>query len=82
MLRISRKSSILGREERRRALMRSFPELDVIEKAGRAQALPIEDALDAAVACWSALRLAGGKGHSLPRSVPHDGTGLPMAIWV
>ena len=76
------KASRLGREERRRALSRSFPEFDVIEKTGRDQGLPIEDILDATVACWSALRLVDGKGRSLPPAVPFDTTGLPMAIWV
>jgi predicted RNase H-like nuclease len=74
--------SILGREERRRALARSFPKLRVIEKIGGEQALPIEDILDATVACWSALRLAVGRGRSLPNAVPLDITGLPMLIWV
>ena len=76
------KASVPGREERRRALSRSFPELHVIEKSGRDQGVPVEDILDAIVACWSALRLVGGKGHSLPSAVPFDTTGLPMAIWV
>lgn len=76
------KASVLGREERRRALTRSFPELHVIERQGRDLELPIEDILDATVACWSALRLVGGKGRSLPNAVPFDATGLPMAIWV
>ena len=77
-----RKATLLGREERQRALARSFPELHVIEKDGRDQGLPIEDILDATVACWSALRLVGGKGRSLPDVIPLDSTGLPMAIWV
>jgi len=76
------KASILGREERQRALTRPFPELRVIEKTGCDQGLPIEDILDATVACWSALRLVGGEGRSLPNAVPRDTTGLPMAIWV
>ncbi len=76
-----RKASILGREERKRALMRPFPELRVIEKTGRDQGLPIEDILDATVAC-SALRLIEGRGHSLPDAVSLDTTGLRMAIWV
>jgi len=58
------KASTLGREERQRALALSFPQLHMIEKAGRDQGLPIEDILDATVACWSAIRLAGGKGRS------------------
>jgi predicted RNase H-like nuclease len=76
------KATVLGRKERQHALIRSFPDLDVIERAGRDQGLPIEDILDATVACWSALRLAGGKGRSLPENVPFDSTGLPMAIWI
>lgn len=79
---IHRKASILGREERQRALARSFPELHMIEKTGRAQGLQIEDILDATVACWSAFRMVSGKGRSLPNIVPFDITGLPMAIWV
>jgi predicted RNase H-like nuclease len=76
------KASTLGREERQRALALSFPQLHMIEKAGRDQGLPTEDILDATVACWSAIRLAGGKGRSLPDAIPRDITGLPMAIWV
>ena len=60
------KASTLGREERQRALALSFPQLHMIEKAGREQGLPMEDILDATVACWSAIRLAGGNGRSLP----------------
>jgi predicted RNase H-like nuclease len=75
------KASVPGREERRRALSRFFPELHVIEKSGRDQGVPVEDILDATVASWSALRLAGGKGRSLPLAFPLDTTGLPMAIW-
>ena len=63
-------------------LARSFPELHMIEKTGRAQGLQIEDILDATVACWSAFRMVSGKGRSLPNIVPFDITGLPMAIWV
>ena len=76
------KASALGREERKRALSRFFPELQVIEETGRDQGLPIEDILDATVACWSALRLIEGRGHSLPDAVSLDATGLRMAIWV
>jgi hypothetical protein len=50
-------SSSRGHEERRRALVQSFSELDVIEKTGRGQELSVEDILDATVACWSARRL-------------------------
>jgi predicted RNase H-like nuclease len=71
-----------GREERRQALARCFNDFDVIVKTGREDGLRVEDILDAAVACWSALRLADGEGRSLIEPVPHDTTGLPMTIWV
>jgi predicted RNase H-like nuclease len=72
-----------GRERRKQALRRCFPDLDAILKAGREEeTLPIEDILDAAVACWSALRLAEGKGRSLIEPVPRDSAGLSMTIWV
>ena len=71
-----------GRDERRQALRRNFPDLDAILDAGREERLPLEDILDATVACWSALRLVEGKGRSLIEPVPHDTTGLPMTIWV
>lgn len=71
-----------GRHERRQALGRYFSDLDAILDAGRKEGLPREDLLDATVACWSALRLADGRGHSLIEPVPRDGTGLRMTIWV
>jgi predicted RNase H-like nuclease len=77
-----RKSSVTGREERRTALTQPFPNLRMIEDAGREQGLPIEDILDATVACWSASRLAAGTGRGLPETVPIDCTGLPMVICV
>jgi predicted RNase H-like nuclease len=76
-----RKSSILGREERKRTLGRFFPNLHLIEKAGRNQALPIEDILDATIACWSAIRLAEGKGRSLPDTVPRDALRHRKVMW-
>jgi predicted RNase H-like nuclease len=79
---INRKASRQGREERRQALMQPFPDLQLIETSGRAQGLPIEDILDATVACWSALRIANGRGRSLPDVISCDNFGLQMAIWV
>ena len=79
---IHRKSSKAGREERRIALTRAFPNLSKIEDAGHEQGLPIEDILDATVACWSASRLAAGLGRRLPETVTIDSAGLPMVIWV
>jgi predicted RNase H-like nuclease len=77
-----RKSSGAGRQERRLALRSIFVEPDAIEKSGIDQGLPIEDIFDAAVACWSAWRLANGEARSLPAVAPLDATGLPMAIWI
>jgi predicted RNase H-like nuclease len=69
------KASALGRKERQRALALSFPQLRMIEKGWP------RPRTTARVACWSAIRLASGKGRSLPEAVPRDITGLPMAIW-
>jgi predicted RNase H-like nuclease len=77
-----RKSSRLGRQERRELLAGAFPDFGALEKNGREQRLPIEDILDALVACWSALRLASGKARKLTETIARDRTGLPMTIWV
>jgi predicted RNase H-like nuclease len=76
------KGSSAGRQERRLALKSVFAELDAIEKSGVDREIPTEDIFDAAVACWSAVRIASGAGRSLPADIPLDATGLPMAIWV
>ena len=76
------KSSRLGREDRRKALAAVFPKLNQVITEGGEQGLPIEDILDATVACWSALRLANEKGRSVSDVVSPDANGLPMAIWV
>jgi predicted RNase H-like nuclease len=71
-----------GREDRRNYLGQCVPDLNTLIESGREQHLPLGDILDATVACWSALRLAAGKGRGLVQPVPHDTTGLPMTIWV
>jgi predicted RNase H-like nuclease len=76
------KSKHPGREEREQALTSCFPNFDSVIIAGREKRLPLTDVLDAAVACWSALRLAVGKGRTLIEPIPRDATGLPMTIWV
>jgi threonine dehydratase len=76
------KSSKAGREERRIALNQAFSNLSTIEDDGLEQGLPIEDILDATVACWSASRLAAGRGRRLPETLSIDSVGLPMVIWV
>src|ERR1700680_2132691 len=72
------KKKCLGREERRKALANVLPEIHAIEESGRKQRLPTDDILDAAVACWSGLRLANGLGHSLPNASAPDS----IAIWI
>jgi predicted RNase H-like nuclease len=62
-----------GRAERRDALARVF-EVDRLIAEGRRERLPVEDVLDAMVSCWSAMRLAEGRGRSL---VTNEAT-----IWV
>ena len=66
---------------RQLALSAFFPELNLIEKAGRDEDLPIEDILDATSACWSALRLVSGKGRTTfigsHESADGVGTGPP-----
>jgi predicted RNase H-like nuclease len=79
---VHRKTSALGRLERRELLAAVFPDFDALEKNGREQRVPTEDTLDAAVACWSALRLVAGRGRSLTETTARDSTGLPMTIWV
>jgi predicted RNase H-like nuclease len=79
---VHRKGTAAGRDERRVALKRVFSELNLTEEQGREERIAVEDIFDAAIACWSALRLANGKARSLPARVPFDATGLPMAIWV
>ena len=71
-----------GREDRKQALRQCFLDIDAILDDGRGEGLRSEDLLDAAVACWSALRLAEGKGRSLIDPPPCDTIGLLMTIWV
>ena len=40
-----------------------------------------DDILDAFAACWTALRIEGGKAIPLPENVPTDAKGLRMQIW-
>jgi predicted RNase H-like nuclease len=77
-----RKASLAGRSERQRELARYFQNLDQLEEEGRRQELPIEDILDATVACWSARRIINGEGRSLLDPIPRDSAGLDMTIWV
>lgn len=72
-----------GQDERQRWLRKGFCDLDdIIARGRKEEGLAAEDVVDAAVACWSAIRLADGKGRSLIEPVPRDRVGLPMTIWV
>jgi predicted RNase H-like nuclease len=71
-----------GRDDRKQALRERFHDTDALLEQGRRRGLPEGDVLDAAVACWSALRQAEGKGRSLIAPIPRDSCGLPMTIWV
>jgi predicted RNase H-like nuclease len=76
------KKKTQGRHERLQELRKNFRDMDEIIDRGRHEGLAPEDVLDAAVACWSAHRLATGSGRTLIDPVPRDSTGLPMTIWV
>ncbi len=76
------KKSPAGRVERKQALGRYFSDIEVTLADGKKAGLRDEDNIDAAVACWSAIRLAEGRGRSLVESAPRDKQGLTMTIWV
>jgi predicted RNase H-like nuclease len=69
-----------GGQERRLILARHGLALDgpLLPAGGQAGA---DDVLDAAIAAWSARRLAGGGGQSLPARPEVTREGRPMAIW-
>lgn len=52
------------------------------EALGAADGVPVDDVLDAAVAAWSARRVARGAARSLPDPPEDVGDGWPAAIWV
>lgn len=74
------KKSAEGCAERRQLLQDTF-DLPVLEALGAAVRAPAVDLLDAAVACWTALRLHSGTAVSYPEPFPLDSVGLPMAMW-
>jgi threonine dehydratase len=74
------KRSPVGRAARLALLARRFPDV------GAAAARPprgaaVDDVIDAHAVCWSAARIAGGRGVCLPARPGRDARGLPMAIW-
>ena len=72
-----RKKSAGGALERIELLRRAGVQLDRLAASGSA---PLDDVLDAAVAAWSAQRLASGAAQSLPRP-PEEVAGRAVAIW-
>jgi predicted RNase H-like nuclease len=68
-------------QARRRSLLRDAGVV-LGDALGPADRVPVDDVLDAAVAAWTARRVALGTARSLP-SPPEDvGDGWPAAIWV
>jgi len=74
------KLSLNGRRERLRLLSKLYPEIRLqLGELKRSQAGP-DDLLDAAVAAWSATRIARKKAVHLPAEPELDPTGLRMEI--
>jgi len=76
----ARKHSWTGHAERRTLL--EAASIVIPADLGRAGLVAAaDDVLDAAVAAWSAQRIASGHGRSLPDPPERDADGRPMAIW-
>ena len=73
----NRKKSAGGALERIALLHRHGNDLESLTATAAA---PLDDVLDAAAAAWSARRIAGGEGLSLP-DPPEIVEGRPVAIW-
>jgi predicted RNase H-like nuclease len=77
---LARKHSWTGHAERRALLQ--VAGIVIPTDLGRAGLVAAaDDVLDAAVAAWSAQRIASGHGRSLPDPPERDPDGRPMAIW-
>jgi predicted RNase H-like nuclease len=74
------KKSWAGMSERRRGLARAGLTLDHIHGDAAIRAA-VDDMLDAAVAAWSALRIARGQALTIPDPPPAGPEGRPIAIW-
>ncbi|HWL71996.1 MAG TPA: DUF429 domain-containing protein [Geminicoccus sp.] len=79
---LQKKTAPVGQQQRERLLelagYRNSAELITL---GRKHGAAPDDVLDAAVAAWTAMRVAAGDACSLPDHPPHDRRGLEMAIW-
>lgn len=76
------KATTEGQAERAQHLRAAFPTLDRLIEQARRERIPLVDLLDAAAACWTALRCANGTAESLADPIPHDSRGLPMTMWM
>jgi predicted RNase H-like nuclease len=74
------KNSWTGQAERR-ALLEAAGIVIPTDLGPAGLAAATDDVLDAAVAAWSAQRIASGHGRSLPDPPERDADGRPMAIW-
>ncbi len=74
------KRSWAGMVERWRGLAEAGIRLDCV-RGPATLAASVDDMLDAAVAAWTARRLAAGTARSFPDQPPPDATGRPVAIW-
>ena len=77
------KRTALGVETRMRLLAGVFGDELVVQlvRGVRKREAATDDVLDAAVALWSASRIAGGLAVTLPSPVVPDSMGLHCAIW-
>jgi predicted RNase H-like nuclease len=76
---LASKKSWKGQTRRRRLLEKEGIVLP--DDLGNASLVPPDDVLDAAVAAWSAERIAAGEALTLPPDPPNDGSGRKIAIW-
>ncbi len=74
------KKTWAGMVERRRALEAAGISLDRIDDVAAVRA-SVDDMLDAAVAAWSAARIARGTARSFPDPPALDAAGKRVAIW-
>ena len=76
------KKTWAGMVERRNALQAAGIDLDQISAdSGAATRASVDDMLDAAVAAWSAGRIARGAARSFPNPPELDASGNRVAIW-
>ena len=78
----ARKKELAGRVERVRILERlGFADPDHLLPDAKRKDVARDDVLDACIACWTAGRIAEGKGIVLPEDPPRDARGLRMELW-